>query len=162
MAHAARPRIPGRIPLCLLLAGVLLAACADEGREYPLREEGRDLGSLSGAVGSAPPVAAAVTFDRILRARAEPQNWLTYYGAYDGQRYSSLDQINTRNVRNLRPAWTFQFGQFESCWVSWRLHRLERKMEPCQTSTPPRGGTRPSCVSEPCGWSTSRVASASA
>lgn len=44
----------------------------------------------------------------------------------------------------------------ESCWVLWRLHRLERKMEPCQTPTPPRGGTRRSCVSERCGWSVIR------
>ena len=44
----------------------------------------------------APPVAKGVNYDRILKARdAEPHNWLTYYGAYDGQRYSPLDQINT-------------------------------------------------------------------
>ena len=110
--HGARRRARLRVGLCLLLAGALLVACSEERREYPLKEEGRDLGSLSGAAGSAPPVAAGVTFDRILRARAEPHNWLTYYGAYDGQRFNSLDQINTRNVRDLRPAWTFQFGQF--------------------------------------------------
>ncbi len=109
---AHRRRLPVRVALCLLLAAGVLAACSEERREYPLTEEGRDLGSLSGAAGSAPPVAAGVNFDRILRARSEPQNWLTYYGAYDGQRYSSLDQISTRNVRDLRPAWTFQFGEF--------------------------------------------------
>jgi alcohol dehydrogenase (cytochrome c) len=66
--------------------------------------------SVSGLVGSAPPVAQDVTYDRILQARSEPQNWLTYYGAYDGQRYSPLEQINTENVHRLAPAWTFQFG----------------------------------------------------
>ena len=40
-----------------------------------------------------------VTYERILNARSEPQNWLTYYGAYDGQRYSPLDQINKENVK---------------------------------------------------------------
>ncbi|MDP9070015.1 MAG: PQQ-dependent dehydrogenase, methanol/ethanol family [Actinomycetota bacterium] len=70
------------------------------------------MGSLSGVSGGAPPVATDVTFDRLLKARSEPHNWLTYYGAYDGQRFSSLDQINTGNVKDLRPAWTFQFGQF--------------------------------------------------
>ncbi|MGH7447421.1 MAG: PQQ-binding-like beta-propeller repeat protein, partial [Longimicrobiales bacterium] len=35
---------------------------------------------------------------------------LTYYGAYDGQRYSELDQVNTSNVSRLRPAWVFQQG----------------------------------------------------
>ena len=35
----------------------------------------------------APPVLN-VDYERILKARDEPQNWLTYYGAYNGQRYS--------------------------------------------------------------------------
>jgi alcohol dehydrogenase (cytochrome c) len=66
--------------------------------------------SLSGVVGGAPPVVQNVTYERILEARSEPQNWLTYYGAYDGQRYSLLDQINTENVKRLSPAWVFQAG----------------------------------------------------
>jgi alcohol dehydrogenase (cytochrome c) len=69
-----------------------------------------NIGTLSGVVGSAPPVAQNVTYERILKAREEPQNWLTYYGAYDGQRYSPLDQINTENVKRLTPAWVFQRG----------------------------------------------------
>jgi alcohol dehydrogenase (cytochrome c) len=69
-----------------------------------------NIGTLSGVVGSAPSVAQNVTYDRILKAREEPQNWLTYYGAYDGQRYSPLDQINTENVKRLAPAWVFQRG----------------------------------------------------
>ena len=60
--------------------------------------------------GQAPPVAEMVTFDRLRAARAEPQNWLTYYGAYDGQRYSTLDQVNAANVARLKPAWVFQAG----------------------------------------------------
>ena len=70
------------------------------------------LSEASAIVGSAPSVAEDVTYDRILEARSEPQNWLTYYGAYDGQRYSSLDQINTENVQRLAPAWVFQFGSY--------------------------------------------------
>ncbi|MFF4214073.1 PQQ-dependent dehydrogenase, methanol/ethanol family [Streptomyces sp. NPDC001796] len=66
--------------------------------------------ALSTMVGTAPPVAQDVTYERILRARSEPQNWLTYYGAYDGQRFSPLDQINTETVQRLTPAWVFQFG----------------------------------------------------
>jgi alcohol dehydrogenase (cytochrome c) len=58
----------------------------------------------------APPVVSSVTYERILNARSEPQNWLTYYGAYNGQRYSSLDQINTENVKRIGPAWVFQAG----------------------------------------------------
>lgn len=69
-----------------------------------------DQSTLSGIVGSAPQVLQDVTYERIVDARNEPQNWLTYYGTYDGQRYSSLDQINTTNVSTLSPAWVFQFG----------------------------------------------------
>ena len=69
-----------------------------------------DNSTLSRIVGSAPPVTDSLTYERILNARSEPQNWLTYYGAYDGQRYSPLDQINKDNVRRLAPAWVFQAG----------------------------------------------------
>ncbi len=68
------------------------------------------LGNATQQVGSAPPVAKEVTYERILDARSEPENWLTYYGAYDGNRYSKLDQINTENVKRLAPTWVFQFG----------------------------------------------------
>ena len=60
--------------------------------------------------GTAPDVATAVTAERLVRARSEPHNWLSYYGAYDGQRYSTLEQINTQNVARLKPAWVFQAG----------------------------------------------------
>jgi alcohol dehydrogenase (cytochrome c) len=60
--------------------------------------------------GEAPEVASGVNYERIRQARSEPQNWLTYYGAYDGQRYSPLDQINTENVGRLKPVWVFQCG----------------------------------------------------
>jgi alcohol dehydrogenase (cytochrome c) len=65
---------------------------------------------LSTIVGEAPAVVKGLTYDRILNARSEPQNWLTYYGAYDGQRYSPLDTINKDTVRKLSPAWVFQAG----------------------------------------------------
>jgi alcohol dehydrogenase (cytochrome c) len=69
-----------------------------------------NFGSLTSAAGTAPPVVQGVTYERLLDARSEPQNWLTYYGAYDGQRYSPLDQINTENVGRLLPAWVFSFA----------------------------------------------------
>jgi alcohol dehydrogenase (cytochrome c) len=52
-----------------------------------------------------------VTSDRILKAAAEPQNWLTYSGNYNGQRYSTLDQITPANVKNLDLQWVFQVRQ---------------------------------------------------
>jgi alcohol dehydrogenase (cytochrome c) len=50
----------------------------------------------------------AVTSDRIVKAASEPQNWLTYSGNYNGQRYSTLDQITAANVKNLELQWVFQ------------------------------------------------------
>lgn len=78
--------------------------------EYIDAGEAIDQATLSGKHGTAPPVVAGVTYQRILDARSEPENWLTYYGAYDGQRYSPLDQINTENIAQILPAWIFQAG----------------------------------------------------
>jgi alcohol dehydrogenase (cytochrome c) len=50
---------------------------------------------------------AQVTFDRILHADREPQNWLTYSGNYAGHRYSTLNQINRSNVKNLQMKWVY-------------------------------------------------------
>jgi alcohol dehydrogenase (cytochrome c) len=54
-----------------------------------------------------------LTGDRIAASRKEPQNWSTYFGAYDGWRYSSLDQIRADNVKNLGMVWAFQTGKIE-------------------------------------------------
>ena len=43
----------------------------------------------------------------------EPGNWMLYRRTYDGQGYSPLDQINTSNVKNLTPVWTFSTGVVE-------------------------------------------------
>jgi alcohol dehydrogenase (cytochrome c) len=51
-----------------------------------------------------------VTFARLKNARAEPQNWLTYWGDYQGTHYSRLDSIAPANVGSLAAKWTFQFG----------------------------------------------------
>ena len=58
----------------------------------------------------APDVTRNVTGARIAKAGTEPQNWMTYYGTYDGQRYSSLSEITSENVKRLKPAWVFQAG----------------------------------------------------
>ena len=52
--------------------------------------------------------SAQVSSNRILNANKEPQNWLTYGGSYSSQRYSTLDQINRENVKNLELKWAFQ------------------------------------------------------
>jgi alcohol dehydrogenase (cytochrome c) len=78
--------------------------------EYREAPPAVDFGSLTTATGTAPPVVQGVTYERILDARSEPQNWLTYYGAYNGQRYSPLDQITRENVTRITPAWVFSFA----------------------------------------------------
>ena len=42
-----------------------------------------------------------------LTARPVADNWLSYNGDYTGQRFSSLDQINVKNVAQLRAQWVF-------------------------------------------------------
>jgi alcohol dehydrogenase (cytochrome c) len=51
---------------------------------------------------------AQVTFERLLRASQEPQNWLTYSGGYSSNRYSLLDQITPSNAKQLELKWVFQ------------------------------------------------------
>ena len=50
---------------------------------------------------------AQVTYDRLLNSAKEPQNWMTYSGGYDGNRYSPLTQINPSNVKNLQMKWVY-------------------------------------------------------
>jgi alcohol dehydrogenase (cytochrome c) len=54
------------------------------------------------------PAFAQVSYDRIVKADAEPQNWLTYSGTYAGHRYSPLTQIDKATVADLKMAWAFQ------------------------------------------------------
>jgi alcohol dehydrogenase (cytochrome c) len=53
-------------------------------------------------------VQAQVPYERILQATKEPNNWLTYSGNYNGNRYSPLTQITPDNVRNLELQWVLQ------------------------------------------------------
>ena len=53
------------------------------------------------------PLQAATDLDR---AMANPNNWAHARGQYNNQGYSQLSQINTKNVKNLKLAWTFSTG----------------------------------------------------
>src|SRR5713226_2867041 len=55
--------------------------------------------------------AQNVSYDRLVHALEEQQNWLTYWGDYSAVRHRDLKQINTSNVKNLRVDWIFQTGQ---------------------------------------------------
>jgi alcohol dehydrogenase (cytochrome c) len=56
---------------------------------------------------------AQVSYERLLRAPQEPQNWLTYSGSYASQRYSLLNQITPTNVKQLDLSWIFQAQSLE-------------------------------------------------
>ena len=99
-----------RTPVALLMFVFALSSCRAR-TEYRITEQQTPFSELNAAMRrTAPAVAAGLTSDRLIRARSEPHNWLTYYGAYDGQRFSTLEQINATNVKNLRTAWVFQAG----------------------------------------------------
>jgi alcohol dehydrogenase (cytochrome c) len=56
---------------------------------------------------------AQVTWERLLNADREPQNWLTHSGTVLSQRYSTLAEITPDNVKNLELKWVFQARSFE-------------------------------------------------
>jgi alcohol dehydrogenase (cytochrome c) len=60
-----------------------------------------------------PKGQAQVSFDRIVAANDEPQNWLTYSGTNMSQRYSLLKQITPQNVKNLELQWVWQARSLE-------------------------------------------------
>jgi alcohol dehydrogenase (cytochrome c) len=59
------------------------------------------------------PLEAQVTFERIVNAEREPQNWLSYSGTVDNQRYSRLDAIDTQTVAELELQWIWQARSLE-------------------------------------------------
>lgn len=54
-----------------------------------------------------PSLQAAPDLDRAMK---NPNNWAHPRGQYNNQGYSALGQINTKNVKNLKLAWTFSTG----------------------------------------------------
>ena len=86
------------------------------------RTPGRRQWSIPGRILAVALVAVAlasaqVPYDRLVKADSDPGNWLMYSRTYDSQRFSPLDQINTKNVANLQPVWIYQIegsGQIEN------------------------------------------------
>jgi alcohol dehydrogenase (cytochrome c) len=70
--------------------------------------------ALAAACLAASAAPAQVTFERLLRAAAEPHNWLTYSGTYASQRHTTLTQIRPSNVADLELKWVFQAQSLES------------------------------------------------
>jgi alcohol dehydrogenase (cytochrome c) len=63
---------------------------------------------LAVLVAAAQSIDAQVTSERLVNASREPQNWLTYSGTYDSQRYSTLNRITPANVKDLELKWVYQ------------------------------------------------------
>jgi putative heme-binding domain-containing protein len=63
--------------------------------------DGRDFAKTTQA-----DLSGGLSYDRLRNSAAEPQNWLTYWGDYQGRHYSALKQINTSNVRQLQARWS--------------------------------------------------------
>ncbi len=59
---------------------------------------------------SIPALAAEVTYERLLNASAEPQNWLMRMGNYSNWNHSTLSEINRNNVANLKVKFMFSLG----------------------------------------------------
>ena len=77
-------------------------------------------GSASGGAGSAnsqasqapaQPSTQAPTQQELTNAAKSTDSWLMYNKGYNGQRYSSLKQINTQNVGNLQVKCILQLGE---------------------------------------------------
>jgi alcohol dehydrogenase (cytochrome c) len=66
------------------------------------------LKSLNGADLTKLAAGPGLTWERIRDSAKEPQNYLTYWGDLAGRHYSTLNQINTQNVKNLQAKWAVQ------------------------------------------------------
>ncbi len=66
----------------------------------------KTLGAVVALGYSSLALSADVTWDRLLNAHKDPNNWMMYHQSFQGHHYSGLSQINTRNVKRMKVAWT--------------------------------------------------------
>ncbi len=62
---------------------------------------------------SSPIWSRQISFEHILGANKEPENWLTYSATTFSQRHSLLSQITAANVKNLELQWIYQARSLE-------------------------------------------------
>jgi len=74
-------------------------------------------GGLMAAFLSSTVLGAEVTYDRLLNAENEPQNWLHIHGNYSSTRFSKLSQVNTNNAGNLQLAFAVALGGTKKSWI---------------------------------------------
>ncbi|MBV9968986.1 MAG: PQQ-dependent dehydrogenase, methanol/ethanol family [Xanthobacteraceae bacterium] len=72
------------------------------------------IASLLVATALTPARAADMTNERMLNPQREPQNWILHHGNYQGHRFSTLNEINAENVKNLKPVFTVALSGFQS------------------------------------------------
>ncbi len=77
-------------------------------RSNPLRSLLLAGGMMVTAFGTAG--AAEVTYERLVNADKEPQNWLMVHRTYDAQRFSPLDRITKQNVKNMHLLFAVALG----------------------------------------------------
>ena len=65
------------------------------------------------AILSAVSLQAQVSFEQLLNADREPENWYMYSGTNMSQRHSRLTQIDTDNVEDLELQWVWQSRSLE-------------------------------------------------
>jgi len=101
----------------ILAGSSLLAFLLGMGTGTSYAQAPQPSGQVQG-VGAAVPVNVHVTYEQLLGADQNPNNWMLYGRTYDNQRYSPLDQLNTSNVHMLVPVANIQTGVSASFEVS--------------------------------------------
>ena len=116
------------------------------------------------------PIAArsgGVTYERLKGAANEPQNWFSYWGSYQSEHFSELQQINRSNVSTLQARWAaplqgnsplestpvvvdgvmyvsgppgdvYALDARSGLWI-WGFHRQQRQVNPFQINPFNRG-----------------------
>ncbi len=87
--------------LALASSIIILAACTNAGEPSS---------SATSTVAKRANIETVST-ENILAADQTPQDWLTYGGTYEEQRHSNLTQITADNIKDLGPAWTYDFDE---------------------------------------------------
>jgi PQQ-dependent dehydrogenase (methanol/ethanol family) len=72
---------------------------------YLSAQKARDLAKTSMA-----SIPGGITYERLRNSKAEPQNWLHYWGDYQGTHYSALKEISVANVSRLQARWSTTLG----------------------------------------------------
>ena len=63
-----------------------------------------------GLAASAVVIQPALANDELKKLQTDANQWVMPTGNYANQRYSTLDQINASNVKNIHPVWSFSTG----------------------------------------------------